>query len=284
MAAASEAYAGLVRATRHGDIDGVRAALGAGAQPDWMNGDSGPDYELTWGVRPLYAAASQGHCEIISILIEAGASVHGLRENDETGYTALHIAANCSQFNALKVLVDAGVDVNRGLTGDVSASGLYVRGVTALDMLIHKDGHLQHEQTFLSPIRMLAQAGAMPSPGFDWEYHMSTISHDLPAVEYKKAVNERWRAFFDKLARAGGFDAYARDERRKLVVIADKFLGLDLAPQVIPIIVDFWGHPGDPWFSFSDLPPRPPRRGDFFPPRPPRRSDSSEEDSDSPGE
>ena len=109
---------------------------------------------------------------------------------------------------------------------------------------------------------MLAQAGAMPSPGFNWEYHRD-LWLDANEPEHKQAVNERWRAYFDKLARAGGYDAYARDERRKLVAIGDKFLGLDLAPQVIPIVVDFWGHPGDPWFSFSDLPDA--RGGAAFP-------------------
>ena len=107
---------------------------------------------------------------------------------------------------------------------------------------------------------MLAQAGAMPSPGFNWESKEASNLPGSPDFEFKQAVNERWRAYFDKLARAGGFVAYARDERRTLVTIADKFLGLDLAPQVIPIVVDFWAHPGDLWFSFSDLPRVPQRQ------------------------
>mmetsp|Transcript_31383 Transcript_31383/g.94182 ORF Transcript_31383/g.94182 Transcript_31383/m.94182 type:complete len:430 (-) Transcript_31383:285-1574(-) len=259
--AAVVAYERLFYAANEGVLDEVRAALSAGADPDLMMPAVVDGYDLAIERRPLWAAASYGHCEILSVLLEAGASVHGLSEIDHDGHTALHIAANCSKFNALKILVDAGADVNRGLTADVSA--LYARGLTALDILIHKDGHVLHyNRRLLSPIRTLVQAGAMPSPGFNWEYHRD-LWLDANELEHKQAVNERWRAYFDKLARAGGYDAYARDERRKLVAIGDKFLGLDLAPQVIPIVVDFWGHPGDPWFSFSDLPDA--RGGAAFP-------------------
>mmetsp|Transcript_15398 Transcript_15398/g.46189 ORF Transcript_15398/g.46189 Transcript_15398/m.46189 type:complete len:183 (+) Transcript_15398:394-942(+) len=158
----------------------------------------------------------------------------------------------------MKLLVGAGADVNRGLTADVGTQ--FVHGTTALDILLHSAAGGESfsgndNSPFVSQIRLLAQAGAMPSPGFNWEYHRD-LWLDANELEHKQAVNERWRAYFDKLARAGGFDAHARDERQKLVVIADKFLGLDLAPQVIPIIVDFWGHPGDPALCVSDLPAR----------------------------
>ena len=208
------------------------------------------------GLRPLYIAAQEGHCKIISLLIEKGANVHGLEQHDPNheGYTALHIAANSSQFNCLKLLVDVGADVNRGLTD--RAGSWFPRGTTALDMLLQKAG--THISPHVSPIRMLAKAGAMPSSGFDWDYCRTHMSPGTPAFKRSQAVTRRWRAYFAKLLGAGGFDAHARDERQKLVVIADKFLGLDLVPQVIPIIVEFWGHPGDPWLSFLDYPARGP--------------------------
>ena len=156
----------------------------------------------------------------------------------------------------MKLLVGAGADVNRGLTADVGTQ--FVHGTTALDILLHSAAGGESfsgndNSPFVSQIRLLAQAGAMPSPDFNWEFTQSHMTHGFEHKQHKRAVNERWRAYFDKLARAGGFDAHARAERRTLVVIADKFLGLSLAPQVIPIVVDFWAHPGDPWFLFSDL-------------------------------
>jgi len=253
-ATAAIAYARLVIAAEAGDVAELRYALRDGADPDFSGAHS-----MVHRRRPLYVATSYGHCEIVSILIESGASVHGLKHIDEDGYTALHMAANSQRLDILSLLVAAGADVHRGLTNDVGE--IYVRGTTALDMLLYAP-HFKagFSYTMSSPlashIRVLAQAGAMPSPGFNWEIPQSHMPDNPVELKRKRAVNERWRAYFAKLAQAGGFDAHARDERQKLVVIADKFLGLDLAPQVIPIIVDFWGHPGDPALCVSDLPAR----------------------------
>ena len=66
--AAVAAYMRLVDVVEDGDLDEVRAALSAGAQPDFM----APDGEDTgnarlWGLRPLYVAAQTGQCEILSV-------------------------------------------------------------------------------------------------------------------------------------------------------------------------------------------------------------------------
>ena len=53
---------------------------------------------------------------------------------------------------------------------------------------------------------------------------------------------------------AGGFPAYERLQRGKLIATATKMLGHRLPPSIIPTVVKFWGHPGeyasrghDPW-------------------------------------
>ena len=117
-------------------------------------------------------------------MIESGASVHGLKHIDEDGYTALHMAANTQRLDILSLLVAAGADMHRGLTNDVGE--IYVRGTTALDMLLFQAG-FSYTSPLASHIRVLAQAGAMPSPGFNWEIPQSHMP-DNP-VEFKESEN-----------------------------------------------------------------------------------------------
>ncbi|CAH0371548.1 unnamed protein product [Pelagomonas calceolata] len=57
-----------------------------------------------------------------------------------------------------------------------------------------------------------------------------------------------------RIAEAGGFPAYERLQRGKLIATATKMLGHRLPPSIIPTVAKFWGHPGeyasrghDPW-------------------------------------
>ena len=60
--------------------------------------------------------------------------------------------------------------------------------------------------------------------------------------------------YFVRIAEAGGFPAYERLQRGKLIATATKMLGHRLPPSIIPTVAKFWGHPGeyasrghDPW-------------------------------------
>jgi 26S proteasome non-ATPase regulatory subunit 10 len=59
---------------------------------------------------PLHWAASAGHLDIVTYLLENGAEVD---KTDDGGWTALHIAVSAGQEEVVNELVGAGADVNR---------------------------------------------------------------------------------------------------------------------------------------------------------------------------
>ena len=60
------------------------------------------------GWTPAHAAADNGHCEVIRVLAEAGAN---LNQAGEHGETAAMLAAEEGHAEIVKVLVKAGVDL-----------------------------------------------------------------------------------------------------------------------------------------------------------------------------
>ena len=62
------------------------------------------------GNTPLMEAAGKGAVEVIRVLIDAGANVNA--KGSETHYTALHRAAETDQSEVAKLLIQAGADVN----------------------------------------------------------------------------------------------------------------------------------------------------------------------------
>jgi len=71
--------------------------------PEHVNATGG--YERT----PMHAAASEGHTEILSLLIGHGADVECL---GRMGYTPLHLTSKNGKLEAGKILLDCGADVN----------------------------------------------------------------------------------------------------------------------------------------------------------------------------
>ena len=62
-------------------------------------------YERT----PMHAAASAGHTDILSLLIDHGADVE---RQDEEGYTGLHLTSQKGKLEAQQFLLDCGADIN----------------------------------------------------------------------------------------------------------------------------------------------------------------------------
>lgn len=58
---------------------------------------------------PLHAAAQQDNADRISQLLSTGSNIEA---RDQSGSTALLVAARANSINAAKVLIDAGADVN----------------------------------------------------------------------------------------------------------------------------------------------------------------------------
>jgi ankyrin repeat protein len=73
--------------------------------------------QLVNGYTPLYAAARNGHLEIVQALLKAGASVN---KANHLGETPLYIAAENGHVKIVRTLIEAGADVNvpdnKGLT------------------------------------------------------------------------------------------------------------------------------------------------------------------------
>ena len=62
------------------------------------------------GSTPLMHATEQGSCDVVNILIEAGADVNMC---DKVGITALMIAASHGDEDCVRTLIAAGADVNQ---------------------------------------------------------------------------------------------------------------------------------------------------------------------------
>ena len=89
--------------------------------------------------KPLHVAAALGFIDIISLLIEHGASVDGL---DEELWTPLHFAASQGQKEAIEALIHSGSNVN------------------AVDIRLKTPCMIAATNGFLKPIQALIEGGA----------------------------------------------------------------------------------------------------------------------------
>jgi ankyrin repeat protein len=92
-------------------LDGVRELLKLGANVNALS-------EL--GTTPLSDAASLGSHEIVSILLQSGASVAVEGQFDPT----LHQAVRSGSNEVVRLILDAGADVN--LQGDLSEAAIHI--------------------------------------------------------------------------------------------------------------------------------------------------------------
>lgn len=90
----------LLEAAREGNLEGVNAALKAGAD---VNGKAGS------GWTALHAAAERGHAHVIKRLVEAGGKAN---VQESLGVTPLHWAAVRGPREAVEMLIRAGAEVN----------------------------------------------------------------------------------------------------------------------------------------------------------------------------
>ncbi len=69
------------------------------------------DHPSLDGCRPLLIASLNGYCNVVALLLEAGADVNAA---DGKGRTALMAGAHNSQLDVVKLLVDWGVEIDQG--------------------------------------------------------------------------------------------------------------------------------------------------------------------------
>jgi ankyrin repeat protein len=60
----------------------------------------------------LHCACWKGHIEVVKLLLEAGADVNAINKNDHWGFTPLHAAAHGNQGAIAELLLTHGADVN----------------------------------------------------------------------------------------------------------------------------------------------------------------------------
>ena len=115
----------LMTAARTGDTDTVRVLLARGADPNAR--------ESRRGQTALMWAAANNNAAAIHVLAEQGADLHARTDNPSrspgrgfssapaTGFTPLLFAVRGSHLDAVRVLLDAGADVNDAVSDGQSA-------------------------------------------------------------------------------------------------------------------------------------------------------------------
>lgn len=110
----------LSAAAYKNDQDSVQVLLSAGAKPD------GADSYSEFG-SPIASAASQGHNQIVTMLLRAGADVKN-RGEDSQGSALWHAVVH-RHLKTVKMLVDAGanVEASQGMSGIIYAISIAAR-------------------------------------------------------------------------------------------------------------------------------------------------------------
>lgn len=126
-----------------------------------LRNNANPNLYSTGGESPLQLATQYGSLSLIQSLIDAGAAVNAppdvkyCRPDGEPNRTVLQYAAIINKYDAVKILLSAGADVNAPSVG--------VGGMSALQAAVLTRN--------IDLVRMLLQKGADPSfpdESFDW--------------------------------------------------------------------------------------------------------------------
>lgn len=88
----------IITAAEAGNLEEVKKALEAGANPSAMGSNSGA----------LHCAAFNGHEAVVTLLLEKGARVD---EKDRQGYYPIHLSVSRGQVSITKQLLNAGADI-----------------------------------------------------------------------------------------------------------------------------------------------------------------------------
>lgn len=88
--------------------------------------------DTRYGMTPLICAASNGHIDVLKLLISAGADLDLKDKVDDGGITALIEATRFNRIEAVRELIEAGANINAKDIGEETA--LYIAS---------RDGHVE---------------------------------------------------------------------------------------------------------------------------------------------
>lgn len=92
----------IIKAAKSGDVFTLKSLLAQDASlVNALDSD---------GSTPLHCATWKGHLIIVEALLEAGANVNAVNQNEHWGTTPLHAAAHANQAAIAKMLLDNGAD------------------------------------------------------------------------------------------------------------------------------------------------------------------------------
>ena len=234
------------------DVEALRRELAAGVGPDSYESDHRyADTLLLQAVRsPRHAPERQmrERLEIISLLLEAGASVDLVAS---VGQTPLHHAAHSESqaYHAvIAALLEAGADVNYvGWGGSVLASAAKCGTAGAVRMLISA-GAVDLDRALVLAIEHGKQRSCAP---------LMRAGAAIPAVitAPKPACSTPWeelvptfsqtRAYVERVRATGGFKAYEKAHRQRLsAIFLAKFpaLPVEMLERVVEFSFDVGGH------------------------------------------
>ncbi|GIL45586.1 hypothetical protein Vafri_2788 [Volvox africanus] len=191
----------LIAAAEANNMEGLMAALEAGAYPDFPGTDGGAalyfaaekgnleavkmllrcganvNGKNVVGATALHAASTDGHAEVLTVLLEAGAQVEVIKQG---GRTPLHVAAIGGHEAAVRVLLKAGA--NKDAADDEGKTPMYLAVGNndktdvvrvLLEANINKDCRTKNGFAIMHSaalkgnddiIRLLLQAGLDPNP------------------------------------------------------------------------------------------------------------------------
>jgi ankyrin repeat protein len=110
--AISLAVSGPARGLGQIDLLGAAARGDASAVRAALAAGTPPDLRDKDGRTPLHWAAEGGHTEVIRVLLDAGAEVDAQEQDRYFGRTPLHLAAQGGHTDAIQLLLNAGAEVN----------------------------------------------------------------------------------------------------------------------------------------------------------------------------
>ena len=236
------AYPPIFDAVRACDVEALRREIAAGGDPDMLHGGGA-------GLTPLYYAVCwhsgppgeqiRERLECISVLLEAGASVDKL----VCGATILYLAVasppsdNDVDITAVvEALVKAGADVN------------WTHAPSRISVLT-----MAAQSSTAGAVRMLISAGAVDlTTALEFAIDNDKQRNCAPLLRAGAAIPVTITAtpsptdvYIEKITAAGGYKAYEKAHRQRLVAIfLAKFptLPVEMLERVLGFTWDIGGH------------------------------------------